>query len=65
MGGRLYYSGVVLFALGFAGIVWLLGSLSVAMLVHLSYDITGGIAYGLLEPELGHGLEPTSTAAAQ
>src|SRR6185436_18860320 len=44
---------IVVFALGFQALVWLTGSLYVAMAVHVVYDITAGIAYGRLGRELG------------
>ena len=39
---------IVVFALGFHSLVWLAGSLYVAMAVHVAYDITAGISYGRL-----------------
>jgi len=42
------------FALGFQSVVWISGSLYVAMLVHVLYDITAGLAYGRLGRELGY-----------
>ena len=35
-------------------LVWLAGSLYVAMAVHVVYDITAGITYGRLGRELGY-----------
>jgi membrane protease YdiL (CAAX protease family) len=50
---------IVVFALGFHLLVWLAGSLYVAMAVHVAYDITAGISYGRLGRELvPEGLEP-------
>lgn len=49
---------IALFSLGFAGLVWLSGSLYVAMLVHAAYDVTAGVMYGKLARELGYRLEP-------
>jgi len=46
------------FALGFHILVWLSGSLYVAMAVHVAYDITAGISYGRLGRELGYQLDP-------
>ncbi len=43
-----------LFALGFHGLVWLSGSLYVAMGVHVAYDITAGLLYGKYGRELGY-----------
>jgi membrane protease YdiL (CAAX protease family) len=43
-----------LFALGFHGLVWLAGSLYVAMAVHVAYDITAGITYARLGKKLGY-----------
>jgi uncharacterized protein len=51
-------------ALGFHIQVWLAGSLYVAMVVHVLYDITAGITYGRLGRELGYRLEPINTPAA-
>jgi membrane protease YdiL (CAAX protease family) len=48
---------VSLFALGFQTIVWLSGSLYLAMLVHMAYDVTAGLSYGRLGRELGYSLE--------
>src|SRR5262245_55112772 len=50
---------VVVFAMGFHALVWLAGSLYVAMAVHVAYDITAGLSYGRLGRELApEGLEP-------
>ena len=49
---------IVVFALGFQSLVWLSGSLFLAMLVHAAYDITAGLTYGRLGRELGYGIEP-------
>jgi membrane protease YdiL (CAAX protease family) len=48
---------IVLFALGFQGLAWLAGSLYVAMLVHVAYDITAGFSYGHFARELGYRVE--------
>jgi CAAX protease family protein len=55
--------GIVLFALGSQALVWLTGSLYVAMAFHVLYDVTTGITYGRLGQKLGYTLEeaPTST----
>ena len=45
---------IVIFALGFHTLVWLSGSLYVAMAVHIAYDIAAGISYGRLGKELGY-----------
>jgi hypothetical protein len=46
-----------LFALGLHAQVWLAGSLYVAMVGHLAYDLTAGITYGRLGKELGYNLD--------
>lgn len=46
--GRRSVAVVLVFAFGFHALVWLTGSLYVAMAVHTAYDITAGIAYGVL-----------------
>ncbi len=51
---------ILAFALGFHSLVWLSGSLYVAMAVHVAYDIIAGISYGRLGKELGYRLEPAS-----
>lgn len=48
---------VSIFAAGFQTLVWLSGSLYLAMLVHVAYDITAGLAYGRLGKELGYELD--------
>ena len=45
---------IALFALAFHLLVWLSGSLYVAMAVHIAYDITAGISYGRLGRELDY-----------
>ncbi|HYW74023.1 MAG TPA: CPBP family intramembrane glutamic endopeptidase [Pyrinomonadaceae bacterium] len=45
---------ISVFALAFHLLVWLSGSLYVAMAVHIAYDITAGINYGRLGRELGY-----------
>jgi membrane protease YdiL (CAAX protease family) len=45
---------IVFFALGFHALVWLSGSLYVAMVVHIAYDITAGLNYGRLGKEFGY-----------
>lgn len=49
------------FAIAFHSLVWLSGSLYVAMGVHIVYDITAGIMYGRLGREFGHNLDPGTT----
>ena len=51
---------VIAFALGFHALVWLAGSLYVAMAVHIAYDLTAGISYGRLGRELGYSPGDTS-----
>ena len=50
---------IVLFALGFQMLVWISGTLVLAMIVHAAYDVTAGFAYGRLGREIGYepGLE--------
>jgi hypothetical protein len=48
---------IVFFALGFHALVWLSGSLYVAMVVHIAYDITAGLSYGRLGKEFGYSPE--------
>jgi len=45
---------IAVFALGFHGLVWLSGSLYVAMAVHIVYDLTAGFTYAKLGRELGY-----------
>jgi membrane protease YdiL (CAAX protease family) len=45
---------ISVFALCFHLLVWLSGSLYVAMAVHIAYDITAGVSYGKLARELGY-----------
>jgi membrane protease YdiL (CAAX protease family) len=45
---------VAAFGAGFQTLVWLSGSLYVAMAVHVAYDITAGLMYGKLGRELGY-----------
>jgi membrane protease YdiL (CAAX protease family) len=54
---------IVCFALGFHALVWLSGSLYVAMAVHVAYDITAGITYGRLGKEFGYSPEIIESAA--
>lgn len=43
---------ITVFALAFQALVWMTGSLYVAMLVHAAYDITAGFSYGRFTREL-------------
>ena len=54
---------IVFFALGFHALVWLSGSLYVAMAVHIAYDITAGLSYGRLGKELGYSPELSKSPA--
>jgi membrane protease YdiL (CAAX protease family) len=54
---------IAVFALGFHALVWLGGSLYVAMAVHVAYDLTAGISYGRLGRELGYVVERPIPAA--
>ena len=53
---------IVFFALGFQLVVLVSGSLYIAMLVHVVYDVTAGLAYGRLGRELGYRLDPALPA---
>jgi membrane protease YdiL (CAAX protease family) len=48
---------IVFFALAFQALVWLSGSLYVAMAVHIVYDIIAGLTYGRLGKEFGYSPE--------
>ena len=52
---------IVFFALGFHALVWLSGSLYVAMAVHTAYDIIAGLTYGRLGKEFGYSPELTES----
>lgn len=54
---------ILAFALGFHFLVWLSGSLYVAMVVHVAYDVLAGITFGRLGKELGYSLEPAAVPA--
>lgn len=54
---------IVFFALGFHALVWLSGSLYVAMVVHIAYDITAGLSYGMLGKEFGYSPELNESPA--
>ncbi len=45
---------IAIFALAFQAVVWLSGSLYVAMLVHIAYDVTAGLTYGRFGREMGY-----------
>jgi membrane protease YdiL (CAAX protease family) len=53
---------IVFFGLGFQLLVWLDGTLYVAMAVHVVYDLTAGYMYGKLGHELGYQIEPPKPA---
>jgi len=55
---------IFFFALGFQALVWLSGSLYVAMAVHMAYDITAGISYGRLGKEFGYSPAPAESASS-
>jgi len=55
---------IVCFALGFHALVWLSGSLYVAMAVHMAYDIVAGITYGRLGKEFGYAPEIDESPAS-
>lgn len=52
--GRKSVLGIFMFALGFQVVVFASGSLYVAMLVHVAYDLTAGFTYGRLAREMGY-----------
>lgn len=52
--GRKSVLGIFMFALGFQVVVFASGSLYLAMLVHLAYDLTAGFSYGRLAREMGY-----------
>lgn len=56
---------IVLFALSFQGLVWLSGSLLLAMAVHAAYDVTAGLAYGRFGRELGYDQAPATPTPPQ
>ena len=49
---------IIAFALAFQALVWLSGTLIVAMVVHAAYDLVAGLTYGRLGRELGYTLQP-------
>jgi membrane protease YdiL (CAAX protease family) len=46
--------GIFIFALAFQAVVFASGSLYIAMLVHVAYDLTAGFTYGRLAREMGY-----------
>ena len=57
---------ITFFALGFQTVVAVSGCLYVAMLVHVAYDVTAGLAYGRLGRELGYqGPDPPAVATGR
>jgi membrane protease YdiL (CAAX protease family) len=55
---------IIVFALGFHLLVWLSGSLYVAMAVHIIYDVTAGLNYAKLGKQLGYKIETTRESPA-
>jgi membrane protease YdiL (CAAX protease family) len=55
---------IALFALSFQTVAWLSGSLFVAMIVHVAYDVTAGLSYGKLGRELGYKREDAAVEAS-
>jgi len=55
---------IAVFAIAFHTLVWLSGSLYVAMAVHVLYDITAGISYGRLGKSLGYAPETSDDVPA-
>jgi len=55
--GRRSVAIISISAMAFQGLVWLSGSLYVAMAVHFLYDATAGLTYGKLGEELGYPIE--------
>ena len=49
---------IVLFALAFQSLVWLSGTLVLAMAVHAAYDVTAGLAYARFGRQLGYKVPP-------
>jgi len=47
-------AGISLFAIAFHLLVWLSGSLYIAIIVHIAYDITAGMSFGKLGRDLGY-----------
>ena len=55
---------IVVFAMSFQTVVWLSGSLYVAMAVHFIYDVVAGMTYGRLGEELGYPIEGVTPPGA-
>jgi hypothetical protein len=55
---------IVVVAASFQTVVWLSGSLYVAMAVHVIYDVVAGVTYGRLGEKLGYPMEPDAITAA-
>jgi membrane protease YdiL (CAAX protease family) len=55
---------ITVFALGLQVVAFVSGSLYVAMLVHVAYDITAGLAYGRLGRQLGYAAAAEVSRAA-
>ena len=53
---------ITMFALSFQAVVWISGSLYIAMAVHVAYDITAGLSYGRLGRELGYALPEAASS---
>ena len=54
---------IAMYTAGFHAIVWLSGSLYVAMVVHFLYDLIAGLAYGHLGRKYGYTVPETTTGA--
>jgi uncharacterized protein len=54
---------ITVFALSFQAVVWISGSLYIAMAVHVAYDITAGLSYGRLGRQLGYALPEVAAEA--
>lgn len=52
-----------IFSLGFQALVWISGSLYLAMAVHVAYDITAGLTYGRLGRDLHYTPETGATSS--
>jgi membrane protease YdiL (CAAX protease family) len=53
---------ILIFALAFHALVFISGSLLIAMVVHFLYDLIAGLAYGHYGERLGYPLEPIAPA---
>lgn len=54
---------IALYTTGFHAIVWLSGSLYVAMVVHFLYDLIAGLSYGYLGRKYGYDVPEATTTA--